>query len=390
MPYDAGTQIPRRIALFSGNYNYVMDGAARALNKLVGYLEEQGIEVLIFAPTADKPAFKHKGTLVSVPSFAIPGRRSEYRISPYLPKKQQEILEKFNPDIVHLSAPDLLGQSALRWARKNKVPAVASFHTRFDTYFRYYHLGWLEKYVTAYMRRFYHKCEQIYVPTDGMIELLKSQNMAKDIRIWSRGIDRNLFHYSKRNDKWRQKMGLSDDKVTVAFVGRLVLEKGIGNFADTLKELEKRGVPHQALIVGAGPERETFEKMLPNAVFTGHLSGEDLSTAYACADIFFNSSITETFGNVTLEAMTSGLPCVCANSIGNAHLVKDGENGFLVEYGDIQGYADKIAILIEDRDLHARMREDGIEKSRSFTWDIILGEVIGHYQHVMKTFKVSV
>ncbi len=390
MPYDTGLHNPRRVALFSGNYNYIMDGAARALNKLVAYLEKQGIEVLIFAPTADRPAFKHSGTVISVPSFAIPGKRSEYKVSLRLPEKQKEILKKFDPDIIHLSAPDLLGRSALKWAEKNHVPAVASFHTRFDTYFRYYHLGWAEKYVTAYMRRFYHKCEQLYVPSEGMVDLLKQQNMAKDIRIWSRGIDHSVFSHTRRDPDWRRKMGLSDEQITIAFVGRLVLEKGLGNFADTLDELERRKVPYQALIVGEGPERSTFEKRLPNAVFTGHLNGDELATAYASADIFFNSSITETFGNVTLEAMTSGLPCVCANSIGNSHLVTEGENGYLVDNNDIAGYADKIEKLITNPELFAAMRENGLAKSKSFTWDMILSKVVGHYQHVMKDYAAKV
>lgn len=133
MPFDSHTSRPRRIALFSGNYNYVMDGPVRALNKLVAFLERQGIEVLVFAPTAREAAFKHSGTLVSVPSVPIPGR-SEYRVALGLPRSARRRLTAFRPDLIHVAAPDLLGWGALRWAKRHFVPAVASFHTRFDTY----------------------------------------------------------------------------------------------------------------------------------------------------------------------------------------------------------------------------------------------------------------
>ena len=175
MPFETHNLRPKRIALFSGNYNYVMDGPVRALNTLVAFLEKQGIEVLVFAPTAREAAFAHKGTLLSVPSVALPGKRSEYRFALGLPRRCQ--LEAFAPDLIHLAAPDLLGWRALAWAKKHNVPAVASFHTRFDTYPRYYNMAWLEKYVTALMRKFYHRCEQVYVPSDCMKAILEAQNM---------------------------------------------------------------------------------------------------------------------------------------------------------------------------------------------------------------------
>ncbi len=382
MPYDTGSTTLKRIALFSGNYNYVMDGPVRALNKLVAYLENQGIEVLVFAPTAKKAAFQHTGTLISVPSFSLPGR-GEYRVGLGLPKKQRKILEAFNPDIVHLAAPDWLGNSALKWAKKHGVPAVASFHTRFDTYPRYYHMAWLEKYVTAYMQKFYHKCEQIYAPSQCMVDILSKQNMAKDIRIWSRGVDTALFNPEKRSLAWRRKQGIADDEMVLAFVGRLVLEKGLGVFADTLDALSERGVKHRALIVGEGPERERFSKRLPNAVFTGYLKGEDLAQAYASSDIFFNASITETFGNVTLEAMTCGLPSVCANATGSRSLVTEGENGFLVEYPDIEAFADKLELLINDKDLYSSMREASIKRGQTYHWNVILGGLVANYKKTL-------
>ncbi|MCJ9430578.1 glycosyltransferase family 4 protein [Kordiimonas marina] len=387
MPFDSHSSRPRRVALFSGNYNYVMDGPVRALNKLVAFLESQGIEVLVFAPTAKEAAFPHNGTLISVPSVALPGR-SEYRIALGMPASVRRRLTAFRPDLIHVSAPDLLGHAALRWARRNFVPSVASFHTRFDTYPRYYHMGWAEKYITALMRRFYKSCEHVYVPSESMVEILKEQAMAKDLRIWSRGVEGGLFNKNQRDMDWRRSLGIQDDEKVITFVGRLVLEKGLGVFADTLDALKAKGVPFRALIVGEGPERERFEKRLPEAVFTGYLQGDALARAYASSDVFFNASITETFGNVTLEAMASGIPAVCADATGSRTLVDDNVSGFLVEPGNIEAFAEKLTALIEDEALYARMSDASLEGSAPYTWEAVLGALLDQYQEAVATYRL--
>ncbi len=383
MRHDQIKREPKRIALFSGNYNYVMDGPVRALNKLVGYLERRGIEVMVFAPTAKQPAFDHVGTLKSVPSVCIPGR-SDYRLALGMPAGVRRQLEDFNPDLVHLAAPDWLGHAALSWAEEHSVPAVASFHTRFDTYFRYYKLKWLEKYVTAFMRRFYHRCAQIYVPSSCMADELAAQNMSPNIGIWSRGVEHSLFNPARRDTAWRREQGINEDDIVVAFVGRLVLEKGLGVFADTIDLLAKKGRRVKALIVGDGPEKQRFEARLPDAIFTGHLSGEHLARAYASADIFFNASVTETFGNVTLEAMASGLPLVCADATGSRSLVRRGENGYLATSVTPAAFAHELEKLISDPKLRTAMAGASLQLSADYTWDLVLGRLVDQYCSVLE------
>ena len=377
-----------RVVLISGNYNYVMDGAARAQNMLVGHLLERGHEVLVMAPTAREPAFANAGTVVSVPSVALPGRRHEYRLGLGLLPRHCARLDVFGPDLVHIATPDYTGLTALRYARRRAIPAVASFHTRFDTYARYYGLGWLEGHLTRYMRWFYAQCLHVYPPTPSMLEELRQDGIGRELRLWGRGVDHALFQPGRRDMAWRRGLGFADGDVVVAFVGRLVLEKGIDVFAEAVRRAQARTPSLRALVVGDGPERARFEARLPEAVFIGHQQGERLARAYASADIFFNPSTTETAGNVTLEAMASGLCCVAADVVGTRSYVRDGETGLLSppEAG-AEGYAARLLRLAGAPELRARMGAAGRARTlAAHRWPIVLDEMIGHYRDAVRTF----
>ena len=376
---------PLRVALFSGNYNYVMDGPVRALNTLVAYLERTGHEVLVFAPTTKTPAFSHNGTLISVPSIALPGKRSEYRLGLGLRGKVRRRLEAFKPDLIHIAAPDITAYGALNYARDHGVPAVASFHTRFDTYPRYYNMGWLEKHLTNYMRHFYSRCEHVYAPSQSMIDELVADGIGRDVRIWTRGVDSALFNPNRRDMGWRAGLGFAETDVVVAFVGRVVLEKGIDIFTDAFLRARETNPALRALVVGEGPERAAFEAKLPGGVFIGYQQGEGLARAYASAEIFFNPSITETFGNVTLEAMASGLPSICAAAAGSRSLVEDGVTGFLAA-PNAAGFAEQLAILGADGERRRRFGAAARARSADFSWDAVLTELVGHYHEAIESF----
>ena len=374
-----------RVALFSGNYNYVMDGPVRALNKLVAHLEKRGHDVLVFAPTSKTRYLDHAGELVSLPSMPAP-RRPEYRVALGLFGHARERLRAFAPNIVHVAAPDLGGLGALNYADRNDIPAVASFHTRFDTYPRYYGLGFLEGLLTRYLRRFYGRCIHVYPPSQSMAEELAREGIGRETRLWTRGVDHALFSPEKRDLAWRRSIGIADDDVVVLFVGRLVLEKGIEHFAAALARAQGRTPRLRAVIVGAGPEMERFRKVAPGGVFLGHQSGEDLARAYASGDIFFNPSVTETFGQVTLEAMASGLPALCANAAGSMSLVDEGTTGFIVK-PDVDAFSGRLVRLGEDAGLRARMGAAGRQKAMAFSWDAVLDDLIGNYADAIAQYK---
>ncbi len=372
-----------RVALFSGNYCYHPDGANKALNRLVAHLERRGGPTLVFSPTARTPAFQHEGTLISIPSVSLPGRR-EYRLGLPLSADRQADLNAFSPTLVHLSAPDWLNHSALSYAERMGIPAVASFHTRFDTYLEYYGLGRLVPQCKAVMSAFYDRCDEVFVPSTSMADTLWRDGIVRrQTRSWSRGVERKQFSPRFRDEEWRRAQGFEPDDVVVAFVGRLVREKGLAPFADMIDALKGRGLPIRSLIVGDGPERKAIARRLPDAVMTGYLDGSHLARAYASSDLFVNPSLTETFGNVTLEAMASGTVPICVNATGSACLVEHERTGLLVEQADGRVLADAAASLIADPGRQARLAAAARTASAAYGWDEILDGVLDTYREVL-------
>lgn len=359
-----------RVALISGNYNMVRDGPTQALGRLVRHLLDHGASVRIFCPTVAHPQVDQPGEIVSLPSFAIPGR-GEYRIPIGLVASAREQFEAFRPNVVHVASPDRAARQGAKWARDNGVPVLASVHTRFETYPQYYHVGFLEPLVEAWLRKLYRRCDALVAPSDGMVDVLRQQRMHHDIGIWSRGVDRTIFNSSVRDLALRRGAGIEDGEVAIGFLGRVVMEKGLPEFAATMNELTLRGVAHKVLVLGDGPAREWFADKVPEARFAGYLQGAELGRWVAGMDLFFNPSITETFGNVTLEAMACGVPVVAARATGSTTLVKDGETGTLVEPGNIGAFADAIQRYVEDPRLRAAHGAGGEARSKLFDWDEI-------------------
>jgi len=371
---------PLRIALVTSSYNFIADGVALTLNRLVAYLESQGVQVLVFAPVARQAAFAHQGTLVPVPSIPLPGR-PEYRLAFGLAGAAKRRLLDFAPDIIHLAVPDLLGQAALALAQKHHIPAVASYHTRYETYLKHYwYLAPLEGRLKRILREFYGRCREVYVPSPSVREELLADGLTDNFKPWPRGIDTQRFTPDKRSPAWRTGYGIGADELVILHVSRLVREKRL----DTLtKALQAISIPHRVVIVGDGPDRDYVQRELPGAVFTGFLDGEALATAYASSDIFVFPSDSESFGNVTLEAMASGLPAVCADATGSRSLVAPGETGFLAPADDAEGFAHHITTLAQDSALRRRMGRRARERSLDFSWEETLARMLGYYRALL-------
>jgi glycosyltransferase involved in cell wall biosynthesis len=377
-----------RVALFTGNYNYIKDGVALTLNRLVAFLEARGIPVLIFAPVAGEPAFPSVGEVVPVPSMAIP-TRPEYRIALGLSKAARQRLEDFRPTLFHIAVPDIAGYKALKLAESWKVPVVASFHTRYDTYLRFYGLALFEKLGQRYMRHFYSRVRRIYPPSESMAEILRKDGAPGKVEIWARGVDSTLFSPEKRDMDWRRSIGIADDEVAISFAGRLVKEKNIAIYMRVLNALADKGLRVKPLVIGDGPEMAGMKAGLRNGVFAGFLHGEELARAYASSDIFFFPSESETFGNVTLEAMASGLPAVNAIASGSNSLVAEGVTGHLVSARDEAGLAARLAALAGDAALRKEMGDAARARALDYSWDTILSGLLDSYRAVLREARAE-
>ncbi|MHC9417662.1 glycosyltransferase family 4 protein [Sphingomonas citri] len=382
-PAIGGSTPSPRVAFFSGNYNYVRDGANQAQNLLVGHLLDRGVAVRVYSPTTPTPAFEARGTVVDVPAIPMPGGRGEYKLGRGLPTRPRRDLEAFAPNIVHVSSPEFLGHAAVTWARRHRIPVVSAVHTRFETYFQYYGLAAVQPAIKWILRRFYDRADRVLVPTPSMAEVIRGLGVTTPVSLWGRGVNHRRFHPSARDLAWRRSLGIADDELAIGFLGRLVLEKGLGVFAHVLARLDAMGIRHRVLIVGKGPAREWFAERVPQAAFAGFQSGDDLGRAVASMDLLFNPSVTETWGQVTSEAMAAGVPVVAARATGAVDLLDDGVTGLLVTPQDIEGYAAAIATLARDPARRRAMGDAAHERAKSFRWDTANEAVLDVYRELL-------
>src|SRR4051812_25403386 len=384
LPIEPGMDVSElRVAIFSGNYNYVRDGANQPLNRLAGYLLRKGAAVRVYSPITKTPAFPPTGDLIDLPAVPIPGR-PEYRIGVAIPPRVRKDLRAFRPNIFHVASPEITGHRAVSLAHRWDLPVIASVHTRFETYPRYYGMAFLEPVVLAVLRRFYRRCDAIFAPSDSMAQLLRDQRVNYDVGIWVRGVGREIFNPGARALAWRRGLGIEDDMPVIGFVGRLVMEKGLDVFSDTIDRLARRKIRHKVLVVGDGPARDWFAKRLPDAVFAGFQGGADLGRAVASMDMLFNPSVTETFGNVTLEAMAAGLPVVAAIATGSQSLVTEGVTGRLIRPGACDRFCEALATYCDNAQARHAAGLAGFEASQRYGWDEVNQELVDAYMRVIR------
>lgn len=220
-------------------------------------------------------------------------------------------------------------------------------------------------------------------PAESTAVILRAQRMNRDIAIWARGVDREQFNPDRRDMAWRRSVGIADDEMVIAFLGRVVMEKGLDVFAEAIHTFAELGLKYHVLVIGEGPARPWFEEQLPNAIFTGQLTGDDLARALASSDLLLNPSITEAFGNVTLESMACGLPAIAAEATGATNLVRDKVTGTLVDGTEPDEFARALEAYARDPDLRRRHGEAALAIAKTMDWDSINATVIRVYLHAI-------
>ena len=230
----------------------------------------------------------------------------------------------------------------------------------------------------------------VLAPAQSTALILRAQRMNRNIEIWTRGIDREQFNPERRDMEWRRAQGIADDEMVVAFLGRIVMEKGLDVFADAIHAFAPLGLRHRVLVIGDGPARGWFEQQLPDAIFTGQQTGTDLARALASADVFLNPSVTEAFGNVTLEAMACALPVIAAMASGTTSLVQPGVTGLLADGSEPDEFAEALSAYARDPELRRRHGAAGLEIAETMDWDTINSAVVRAYKHaIVKRERLS-
>ena len=350
------------------------------LRRLVDFLRAGGVEVTVACgarPPSDTNS--HPDYISQVPSVPLPFEH-EYRLPGGLTRTLKRTLLADPDTLIHLGAPDTLAVSCLRFARRHGLPVVSSFHSNIVSYFRYLGLPKvLERFGWAYFRWFYGRCDQVYVPTESMQTELERHGVRANYLLWPRGVDRERFSPVRRCEQWRSTLGASPEDVVVLFVARLKWEKNLKMLCRIFDRLQARSPHTRTVIVGEGVAYEYLTRHLPHTRFTGRLNGTELATAYASSDVFLYPSTTDTFGNVTLEAMASGLPTVCADAPGSRSLVRPGQTGYLANPDSVEQFSDCVARLADDAALRRRMSLAAVEASARYDWVTVMHSICSYY-----------
>jgi glycosyltransferase involved in cell wall biosynthesis len=277
----------------------------------------------------------------------------------------------WRPDIVHVATEGPLGWSALRTARALQLPVCSDFRTNFHAYGRHYGLGLLHRPIMAYLRRFHNRCQSTMVPTTALQQQLTGAGLRR-LSVVARGVDNRLFHPARCSKALRQQWGVLDDDIVVLHVGRLAPEKNLSVVLlafDAIRGIKPRA---RLVFVGDGPSRAELQSRCPDAVFAGFRRGEELATCYASSDIFLFPSLTETFGNVTTEAMASALAIVAFDDAAAGALIQHGTHGLLAPPGDVSSFLQCAIDVAANAQWRRSMGAAARARVANLGWDAIM------------------
>lgn len=398
-----------RIAIITENFLPKVDGVTRTLTRLLEHLQATGHKVILFGPESGMDVYagaKLYGT-AGFPFFPYP----ELKLNIWRPAFTKILLD-FDPHVVHLVDPVYICAAFLAIFRfKNKKPPiVASYHTNLGTYCTQFGWGLFASLMWSWNRYCHSQCDYTVCPSESTRHILHTKRF-KNLRIWPRGIDTALFSPQQRSDELRAQWlttgdvaaevnaaAIIENKIVILYVGRVSYEKNLGLVLESYKKMDHTKC--HLVIVGHGPAfhhiQEDCSISQTPVTFAGYLQGIDLATSYASADIFAFPSFTETFGQVVLESMASGLPVVGLLAEGVKDLVQDKKSGFLLDTTgmsrpkQIKEYGILLTKLIEDLKLRKDMGQKGIELSNSYTWWGAMESVMQVYQDAVAKHHINI
>ncbi|MGH2567313.1 MAG: glycosyltransferase family 4 protein [Bacteroidota bacterium] len=369
-----------RVAYFNASLRMGQDGVTRVMYKMFEGAVARNIEAIAFTSTLQN-ARETVIPVVTVPSVALPLQKA-YRLA--LPGYHSFVkqLQKFRPDVIHINSPCTLGAAAVKYARQFDVPVVATYHTHFPAYLRYYHMKGLEEFAWHLLRCLYNQVDRTFVPAVPMFDELTEHGI-RNLQYLPNGVDLALFHPKHRSMQWRERFD-AQDRPVLLFVSRLVWEKDLRVLAEAYKILKKKNLDFEMVIVGDGHARRGFERLMPGAHFLGYQTGETLAESYASSDIFVFPSTTETFGLVTVEAMASGLAVVAAKAGGQVGIIEEGKSGLFAQPQSGVDIARKIEWLMDQPKDQWELGEHAQRRAEEFRWERILDRLFQNYAEVIE------
>jgi glycosyltransferase involved in cell wall biosynthesis len=346
-----------------------INGVTLTLGHLVSGLRSRGHRVSLVRPrqpAVDAPGDPVDPTLTLVPGLALPGYAA-VRMGLPAGAHLRDRWRRRPPDAIYVATEGPLGWSAVRAARRLRLPVLAGFHTNFHRYARHYHLGWAEGLVAWYLRDLHNRASGTVVATPDLRDHLHRRGF-RNVSVLGRGVDRSLFSPARRSASLRRSWGVSERDLVAVCVGRVAAEKNVRLAIEAYRAMQRHHPTCRLVIVGDGPLRRTLERAHPDLFFTGMLTGEPLAAHFASADLFLFPSETETFGNVTLEALSSGLFVVAFDYAAARAHVRPGATGVLAPLGDARAFVAAAARLAESPDRVQRAREDVRESVSQLDW----------------------
>lgn len=375
-----------RIAFFVDSLPPNTDGVSHTFSQLVKTLDSELIDYRFFSPFKPNKTIPWNVRVRDIAYIPFPFYPA-YRIGLPMFENLYNDLDEFQPDLIHATSPTPLGIVGLNYAESHNLPVVSSYHTHFVHYFHYYGFRLLENLGWTYLRWFHNRSLLTLAPTDNVAKELLKKGF-REVDIWSRGINLELFSPKRYNTELRQKIAQKDEPILL-FVGRLVKEKNLEDLVIASQILKSWKKKFKLLIVGDGPMRTELEKKLPDAHFTGYQHGQNLAKLYATSDVFVFPSTTETFGNVVLEAFASGLPVVCVNKGGVVDLVKDEKTGLIAEPYNPYSIAKNTLLLLENESLRNTLVNNALKEAQLRSWNAINLRLLDNYRRILNNPKLT-
>ncbi|MFW3171287.1 glycosyltransferase family 4 protein [Geodermatophilus sp. CPCC 206100] len=368
-----------RVAIVSESFLPQVNGVTNSVLRICEQLSSHGHEALVIAPGPGPTAWRGV-PVVRSPSCPVPGYK-DFRVA--LPfSAMLPTLRAFEPDVVHLASPAVLGAQGASAATQLGVPCVAVYQTDLAAYAGRYGVGIAEAAVWRRLGRVHAAAARTLAPSRAAAEQLQAHGIERVVR-WGRGVDLERFGPRRRDRSLRQEWS-PDGQTVIGYVGRLAHEKELGLLA-AVQDLP--GV--RLVVVGDGPQRRALERRLDRALFTGLLTGDRLAAAFASLDVFVHTGSHETFCQAAQEALASGVPVVAPAAGGLLDLVQPGVNGLLFAPGSAAGLADCVRTLQDRPDLRRHMGEQARKSVMGRTWAAVGEELVQHYRDVVAGARTS-